>query len=49
MEVWKKTGSVQVTAGGRSYAAGLFDKDVGSRKTVSFNKKLIGKNCKTSC
>ena len=26
----RKTGSIQVTAGGRSYAVGLFDKDIGT-------------------
>ena len=30
----RKTGSVQVTAGGRSYAVGLFDEDIGTAEIL---------------
>ena len=30
----RKTGSIQVTAGGKSYVAGLFDEDIGTAQRL---------------
>ena len=34
MKHQRKTGSIQVTAGGRSYAVGLFDEDIGTAERL---------------
>ena len=45
----RKTGSIQVTAGGRSYAVGPFDEDIcTAERQFDSEKKLFGKNYKAS-
>ena len=39
----RKTGSIQVTAGGRSYAVGLFDEDVGTAERLFDSIKIAWK------
>ena len=41
----RKTGSVQVRAGGRPYTVGLSDKDIGTAERL-FDSIKIGKNCR---
>ena len=46
MKHQRKTGSIQVTAGGRSYAVGLFDEDIGTAERLfDLIKKMFGKDC----
>ena len=41
----RKIGSIQVTAGGRSYAVTLFDENIGTAERLFDSiKKLLGKN-----
>ena len=45
----RKTGSIQMTAGWRSYAVGIFDEDIGTAERLFDSiKKLLGKNRRTS-
>ena len=39
----RKTGSVQVTAGERSYTVGLFDKDIGTAERLFDSIKIVWK------
>ena len=45
----RKTDPIQVIAGGRSYAVGLFEEDIGTAKRLFDSiKKMFAKNCCTS-
>ena len=40
----KKAGSIQITAGNKTYAVGLFDEGAGSERLFDFIKECLKKN-----